>query len=116
MIIPKILHYTALKKGDQYIMASGKVAHLIGTEILGTASFLFKYYTKGIDDDLLLIYPGVPGCRDHPIMNFNEITTKVDNELKILRKQKIQDAVDQVFLMFEPNEALKQYINYRKDQ
>lgn len=104
MQVPKILHYTQLKKGDQYLMASGNIAHLIGTEILGTASFLFAFdnYKR-----LELIYPGVPGCKDHPILNFKDITSIVDTDLVVLRAQKLKDAITKVHSAFDCPNALR---------
>lgn len=74
-------HYTELKKGDLWLMASGKIAHLIGTELIGTCSFLFKYD----DGSLVQLYPGVPGCKDQPIKNYKFI----QEELKKYTQERI---------------------------
>lgn len=77
----KIPHYTELVKGDLWLMASGQIAHLIGTELVGTCSFLFKY----ADGSLVQLYPGIPGCKDQPIMNYKF----VQEELKKYTQERI---------------------------
>lgn len=71
-------HYTELNKGDLWLMASGKVASLIGTQLLGDASFLFKY----TDGTLVQTYPGLPGCKDQPVMLWDTIKKEVDASTK----------------------------------
>lgn len=74
----KLPHYTELVKGDLWLMASGKIAHLIGTDLLGDASFLFRYN----DGTLVQTYPGLPGCKDQPIMLWETIKKEVDASTK----------------------------------
>lgn len=73
-------HYTELHKGDLWLMSSGKVAHLIGTQLLGDASFLFKY----TDGTLVQTYPGLPGCKDQPVILFGTVQKAVDVAIKEL--------------------------------
>ena len=93
----KIPHYTELVKGDLWLMASGKIGHLIGTELIGTCSFLFKYD----DGTLIQLYPGVPGCKDQPIMNYKFVQEelkkytqeRIDHILKTTRENIVADLV-----------------------
>lgn len=71
-------HYTELNKGDLWLMASGKVAHLIGTQLLGDASFLFKY----TDGTLVQTYPGLPGCKDQPVILWETVKKEIDASTK----------------------------------
>ena len=71
-------HYTELNQGDFWLMASGKVAHLIGTQLLGDASFLFKY----TDGTLVQTYPGLPGCKDQPVMLWDTVKKEIDTSTK----------------------------------
>jgi len=96
---PKILHYTALNKGDLYLMDDGTVKHLIGTEILGTCTFLFKSLEEN-DSTIQLNYPGL-GKGPHAILNMSDIFSNVDKELKEIRHQKIQDEKEKALQIFK---------------
>ncbi len=96
-------HYTEFKKGQLWLMASGEVAHLIGTELLGDASFLFKYK----DGTLVQTYPGLPGCKDQPIKLWDLIKDEID----IATKQTIDTLVES-----SKNELITDLINQFKNK
>lgn len=76
----KKVHYSELKKGDMWLMKSGRIAHLIGTELLGDLSFLFKY-TDG-DREIFQTYPNYPGVKDEPVLNYKYIRAYKENMIK----------------------------------
>lgn len=81
-------HYTELVKGDLWLMASGKIAHLIGTNLLGDASFLFKYD----DGTLVQIYPGLSGCKDQPLVKYKQLQKQVEERTQQEIKNIINNA------------------------
>lgn len=95
-------HYTELKKGDLWLMASGRVGHLIGTELVGTCSFLFKYD----DGSLVQLYPGIPGCKDQPIVNYKF----VQEELK-----KTQEQIDHILKTAKENIIIELINNFKEE-
>lgn len=85
-------HYTELNKGQLWLMASGEVAHLIGTQLLGDASFLFKY----TDGTLIQTYPGLPGCKDQPIKLWKIIQDEINNKTKESIDSLISSAAEEI--------------------
>lgn len=75
-------HYTKLKKGDLWLMKSGRVGYLRGTEILGDRSFLFD-----VEGELILTYPGLPGCSDEPFVNYKYIQAFQKNNINKIEKE-----------------------------
>lgn len=84
----KILDYTELKVGELYLMTNGEVHHLIGDKIIGDCIFLFSDNKGGIH----LTYPGLPGYLIHPIYEMSKVFKSVDEELKEIRKEKVEEA------------------------
>lgn len=102
----KLPHYTELVKGDLWLMASGKIAHLIGTDLLGDASFLFKYD----DGTLVQVYPGLPGCKDQPLVKYNQLQKQVEEQTQQEIKNIVSNATTEIIAAYT-NEFKKSYNN-----
>jgi len=76
-------HYSALRQGDLWLMTSGRIAQLIGTEISGDASFLFKYSDGG---GLVLTYPGLPCMEDEPLVNYSDIQELIEGDIAVYKR------------------------------